>query len=257
VSGAQPRERNRDPARAAVWRQSLSIGVATGAYGVSFGAVCVAAGLDVAQTCALSLLMFSGGSQFAFAGVAGSGGGPIAAVSTAALIGARNGFYGLTMAPLLQAHGPRRLAAVHLTIDESTAVGSTQAVEQAERPELARLGFWATGLAVFVLWNAATLLGAVIGAVLGDPRRYGFDAAAGAAFLGLLWPRLRHAQARWIALAAAVVALGAVPVMPAGVPVLLAGLVALGSAWWSSRPNSCRDCQSRQEFGRDDAEPAP
>jgi predicted branched-subunit amino acid permease len=225
-------------ARAAVWRQSLSVGIATGAYGISFGAVSVAAGLSVAQTCALSLLMFTGGSQFAFAGVAASGGGPLAAITTAALVGARNGFYGLQMAPVLRVRGLRRLAAVQLTIDESTAVGSAQTVTYPDRPELARLGFWATGGAVFVLWNAATVLGAIIGEVLGDPRRYGFDAAAAAAFLGLLWPRLRDGQARWIALSAAVVALGAVPFAPAGLPVLAAGTVALAAAWWFSHGHS-------------------
>ena len=228
-------KRAQDAARAGVWRQSLSVAIATGAYGISFGAVGVSAGLSVAQTCALSLLMFTGGSQFAFAGVAASGGGPLTAVTTAALVGARNGFYGLQMAPLLRARGVRRLIAVQLTIDESTAVGSAQTVTHPHRPELARLGFWATGSGVFVLWNAATGLGAIIGEVLGDPRRYGFDAAAAAAFLALLWPRLRDADARWIGLGAAVVALGAVPLVPGGVPVLAAGTVALGSAWWSSR----------------------
>ena len=74
----------RDPARAAVLRQALSIGVATGAYGISFGALAVTGGLTVAQACALSLVMFTGGSQFAFVGVVGAGGSPGAAIATAA-----------------------------------------------------------------------------------------------------------------------------------------------------------------------------
>jgi predicted branched-subunit amino acid permease len=139
------------------------------------------------------------------------------------------------MATVLRVRGLRRLAAVQLTIDESTAVGSAQVVAHPQRPDLARLGFWSTGAAVFVLWNAATLLGALIGEVLGDPRRYGFDAAAAAAFLALLWPRLQNADARWIGAASAVVALGAVPFAPAGVPVLAAGLMALGIAGWTAR----------------------
>lgn len=224
-----------DPARAAVWRQSLSIGVATGAYGVSFGALSVAAGLSLAQTCTLSLLMFTGGSQFAFAGVIGAGGagaGP-AAVATAALLGARNGFYGLQMQPRLRARGLRRLLAAQLTIDESTAVAAGQLAERPGRDDLVRLGFWATGGAVFVLWNLATGLGAVVGDALGDPRRWGLDAAAAAAFLGLLWPRLRSARPRTVAIASALVALGLVPLVPAGVPVLAAVLVAVGLGWRS------------------------
>jgi predicted branched-subunit amino acid permease len=234
-------------ARAAVWRQALSVGLATGAYGISFGAVSVAAGLSVAQTCALSLLMFTGGSQFAFAGVAASLGGPLTAISTAALVGVRNGFYGLQMAPVLRVRGLRRLAAVQLTIDESTAVGSAQTVLHPGHPELARLGFWATGGAVYLLWNLSTLLGAVIGEVLGDPRRYGLDAAAAAAFLALLWPRLRSADARWIGLSAAVVALSVVPFVPAGVPVPAAGAVALAAAWWTARHRPGSVPQSRPQ----------
>lgn len=219
--------RRGDPARAAVWRQATSIGVATGAYGISFGALSVASGLSAAQTCVLSLLMFTGGSQFAFAGVVGSGGGGAAAVLTAGLLGARNGFYGLQMSPLLRIRGWRRAAAAHVTIDESTAVALAQVTLHPRRPELARLGFWATGAAVFVLWNLATLGGAVIGDALGDPGRYGLDAAAAAAFLGLLWPRLTSAHPRRIALAGALTAALLVPLAPAGVPVLAAALVAV------------------------------
>lgn len=208
-------------------RQAWSVGLATGAYGISFGAVGVAAGLSVAQTCALSLLMFSGGSQFAFAGVVAGGSGPLAAIATAALVGARNGFYGLQMAPLLRARGLRRLAAVQLTIDESTAVGSAPLAADPPRPELGRFGFWAAGIAVFVFWNLATLAGALIGSALGDPRTYGFDAAAAAAFLALLWPRLKTADARWVALAATAVAIATVPFAASGIPVLLAGFGAL------------------------------
>jgi predicted branched-subunit amino acid permease len=205
----------------------MSVGIATGAYGVSFGALSVAAGLSVAQTCVLSLLLFSGGSQFAVAGIAGAGGGGPAAVATAALLGVRNGLYGLQLAPVLAVRGIRRLAAAHLTIDESTAVGTAQPAAYPNRPDLARLGFWATGAAVFVLWNAMTLVGAVVGDALGDPRAYGLDAAAAAAFLALLWPRLRDAGTRRVAVAAALVALAAVPLTPAGVPVLAAAAVAL------------------------------
>ncbi len=220
-----------DAARAAVRRQAASIALATGAYGVSFGALSVTAGLSVAQTCALSALMFTGGSQFAFVGVIGAGGGGVAAVATAALLGARNGFYGLQMSPLLRPRGGTRLLAAQLTIDESSAVGIAQSALHPGRRELARLGFWATGAGVFALWNAATLVGAMVGDALGDPRAYGLDAAAAAAFLALLWPRLRAARPRGVALAGAGIALVLVPLAPPGVPVLAAALVAVLAGW--------------------------
>lgn len=208
--------------RSGLLRRALAVGVATGLYGVSFGALSVAAGLSVGATIALSALMFTGGSQFAFVGVIGAGGTGGAAVATASLLGVRNGLYGLQLAPTLGVGGLRRLAAAHLTIDESTAVSLGERTT-ADR----RLGFWATGVAVFVCWNATTALGAVVGDRLGDPRRYGLDAVAAAAFVALLWPRLSAWQPRAVAVAAAVVAAACVPALPAGVPVLVAGLVAV------------------------------
>ncbi len=214
-----------DPAVRSAVRTAVSVSVATGLYGVSFGALSVAAGLDLPQTMVLSLLMFSGGSQFAAVGVVGAGGAVGAVVATAGLLGARNGLYGVQVAPLLGVRGWRRLLAAHLTIDESTAVATAQPTRAA-----ARAGFWWTGAGVFALWNACTLLGALLGDALGDPRRYGLDAAAAAAFLALLWPRLSGPDARRVravAVAAAVLALALTPVVPAGVPVLAAAALAV------------------------------
>ncbi len=208
--------------RSGIVRDALAVGLATGAYGVSFGAVGVASGLSILQTCLLSLLMFTGASQFALVGVVAAGGAPLSGAATALLLGTRNTLYGLRMAPLLQWHGWRRTLAAQLLIDESTAMSINRGSVPA-----ARLGFLSTGLAVFEFWNAATAIGAVGGQVLGDPRTYGLDAAVGAAFLALLWPRLRDRRNQVVAVCAALVALGLVPLTPAGVPVLAAGGVAL------------------------------
>ena len=220
------------PDRAAVIRDSLGVGVATGLYATSFGAVAVTSGLSVAQTCALSLVMFTGASQFAMVGVLSAGGTPLAASLTTILLGSRNTLYGLRVGPLLGWTGGARIAAAHLLIDEST----TMAVNRPTR-SLARVGFLATGLSIFVLWNVFTLVGAVAGNALGDPRTYGLDAAVGAAFLALAWPRLADRRNQLVGLAAAAVALGLVPVATAGVPVLAAGGVALLAGVLSRRPD--------------------
>jgi len=226
-----PMSRRGDPAVRSAVRQGISVGLATGAYGISFGALSVAAGLDIWQTCVLSLLMFTGGSQFAFIGVIGGGGAGAAALATAALLGVRNALYGLQMAPLLRPRGWRKPAAAHLTIDESTAVALAQ-----PEPAARRAGFWAAGLGVFVFWNLATLGGALLGDLLGDPARWGLDGAAAAAFLALLWPRLKVRQAQAIGVLAAVVAAVLIPVTPAGIPVLAAAAVTAAVAWWQYRP---------------------
>ena len=211
-----------DPTRAAIVREGVTVGIATGAYGISFGAIAVAAGLDVWQSCALSLLVFTGASQFALVGVVASGGAPVAGAATALLLGLRNGLYGLRLAPMVAWTGWRRAAAAHLVIDESTAMTVNR-----DTRSTARLGFLSTGLSVFVLWNASTLAGALAGRSLGDPRDYGLDAAVGGAFLALLWPRLRSRTNQVVAVVATAVALVLVPLTPAGFPVLAAALVAV------------------------------
>lgn len=207
-----------------VQTMSLGVGIATGLYGISFGALSVAAGLDVWQTQLLSLLMFSGGSQFAFVGVIAAGGVASlpAAIVSAWMLGVRNGFYALQMKPLLVPLSWRLPFAAQLTIDESTGVATVQK-NSAER----KLGFWLTGGAVFIFWNLLTFVGAILGSQIGDPSAYGLDAAAAAAFLALLWPRLKALQPLVVAIAAALVAVVLTPVLPAGVPILLAALVAL------------------------------
>lgn len=218
-----------------VVRDGLGIGMATGTYGLSFGALSVAAGLSVAQTSALSLLMFTGASQFAFVGVLGAGGGPVAAVATAALLGNRNGLYGLQLSRTLGLRGWRRRLGSHLVIDESAAM----AVRQPD-PDTARTAFWTTGLAVFVCWNTATLLGAFGARSITDPAAFGLDVVGPAAFLALLVPRLLavgQARAWAAALAAGATALLATPFVPAGVPVLLAAVPAVALALVPTRPS--------------------
>lgn len=222
-------ERWRSP-HAPVVRNAAGIALATGAYALSFGAVASASGLSTLQTCVLSLAMFSGASQFATVAVLGSGGGALAAAATAVLLGSRNALYGLRLASLLQVAGLRKLLAAQLVIDESTAMSLGR-----DDDHLNRLGFWATGIGVFVLWNLGTLVGAVGAHALADPRAIGLDAAAPAAFLALLAPRVRARLSFAVAAGATAVALASVPFLPAGGPVLLAALVAIVAGAASAR----------------------
>lgn len=210
------------------WRDGLGVALATSAYGISFGALGVASGLDIWHVCVLSLVMFTGGSQFAFVGVIAAGGlaAAPAAIASAGLLGVRNVAYGLRMSPVIGTGLWRRAAAAHFTIDESTAVSLAQPT-----PPARLAGFWVTGIGIYVGWNLSTLAGALLGDVLGDPRAYGLDAAAAAAFLALLWPRLRRRQAIAVGIAAAVVATVLTPGLMPGIPVLLAAVVAIVVGW--------------------------
>jgi 4-azaleucine resistance transporter AzlC len=203
---------------------ALGIGIATGVYGVSFGVLAVAAGLSAAQACAMSALVFTGGSQFAAVGVLAAGGSAATAVVNALLLAVRNAAYGLSLASLLRRSWPRRALASHLVIDETTAMARAQ-----DEPADARAAFWLTGASVFVCWNLGTLAGALAGEGLGDPARYGLDAMFPAAFLALLAPQLRQPAAPAAALIGALIAVVALPLTPAGIPVLAASLGVLAA----------------------------
>ena len=220
--------------RPTVIRNALFIGLAVSVYGVSFGAMGITAGLSVLQTCALSILMFTGASQLAFVGVIGAGGAPMTAIATALLLGVRNAMYAVRMSTVLHARGAARLVAAQLTIDESTALAIAQD-EGIEDGRATRLGFWSGGLSVYVLWNIATLIGALSAQAIGDPKAFGLDTAIAAGLAGLLWPRLRDRESWAVAAGSLALALMLAPFVPAGVPVLSCALIAFGVAMLTLR----------------------
>ena len=206
------------------FRNSLSVSITVGAYGTAFGAAAVANGFSLVQTCLLSLLTFSGASQFAVIGVLGAGGGAISGIVTASLLGIRNGVYGVIMAPRLKVKGFKRIVAAQITIDESTAVALGQEV----RGESAmRQGFWLTGFGVFLFWNLFTVAGALGAQAMGDVRAWGLDSAVPAAFLGLVWPRLKTNRDRFLAVGCVVFALAMTPILPAGLPIIATAFIAV------------------------------
>jgi len=214
-------------------RMGLSIALAVGLYAISFGALAVSSGFSVAQTMALSLLMFTGGSQFAFIGIIAAGGSGAAACGAASLLGVRNALYGAQINALLPLRGWRKWLAVQMTIDESTATAIAQ-----RDPQEQQRGFWAAGLGIYLLWNLCTLGGALLGDALGEPQRWGLDGAAVAAFLGLLWPHLRSREPVGLAIVCALVTMLALPWLPPGLPILLAAAVAIIWGWWRSPMHS-------------------
>lgn len=249
AASAGTRGAPRDSDRA-VLRDALGVGIAVGLSGFAFGVTAAGSGISVAQACALSFFVFTGASQLALVGALAAGGGPLTAAAGALFLGVRNAFYGLRLAPLLALRPGVRLLAAHWVIDETSAV----ALGRPER-RAARLGFTATGVTLFLLWNLTTLLGAVGAEALGDTAAWGLDAAGPAAFLALLAPMLRTGAERATAVLAAALGLGLLPVLPAGVPVLAAALAApLVLAVRSRVPRGATAAPSAQRESRSEGE---
>ena len=201
---------------------SITLGLAVGVFSVAFGVGAVSAGASVAQTCVMSLLVFTGATQFSAVSVIGAGGSTTAALGGALLLAARNGVYGLTMSRRLTGGSlGRRLVAAQLTIDESTAMSAAQA-----DPEAQRAAFWITGISIYVFWNLGTLIGALAGSAI-DPQKFGLDAAFPAAFVAMVWPLLHNARGRLAAGLGAVICVALIPFVPVGIPILCAALAVL------------------------------
>lgn len=240
-------------------RDGVVLGATVGVFGAAFGVLATTSGLSVAQACALSLLVFTGASQFTLVSAAASGGSVLAAFGSAFLLSARNGIYGVAVARLLPERLPRRLAAAHLVLDESTAMAVSQPDDRR-----AREAFYATGVSVFVFWNLGTLVGAVGGARLAEPELLGLDAAFPAGFVALLLPHLRRPAGRLVALAGAGLAVVGLPLLPNGAPVLVASLGVLAGARAAMRAAPAYPGQGWPLRGRDwpqgpgpDAPPEP
>jgi 4-azaleucine resistance transporter AzlC len=191
------------------------------AFGLAFGAIAVASGLSLLQACVLSVVMFTGASQFALVGIIAVAGSPYAALAAALLLGVRNAFYGVPVAGIVRPRGLGRILAAHFVIDETTAM----AVAQPER-RAGRYAFWSTGVGLFTMWNLGTLAGALIGSSI-NTSALGLDAAAPAIFLALLWPQLSRERGLAVAAGAVAVALALVTITPAGVPIIAAAGVAI------------------------------
>jgi 4-azaleucine resistance transporter AzlC len=220
------------PLDAKVRKDIWVLGAAVGVFGMSFGVLATAAGLSVAQACVMSILVFTGASQFAVIGVLGSGGSLGSALGSALLLAARNAAYGVAMAPTLARRSfGRRLLAAQLVIDESTAMATAQPGRRAREQ-----AFWTTGLAVFVCWNIGTVVGAVAGDAIGDPDAWGLDAAFPAGFVALAVPHLRTRQGRVAAVCGAAIALALIPLAPAGVPIIAAALGVVPAVLFAGKP---------------------
>lgn len=200
---------------------SATLGTAVGVFAITFGVGAVSAGATVLQACVMSLLVFTGASQFSAVSVIGAGGSVASALSSGLVLAARNGVYALTMGRRIEGRLGTRVVAAQLTIDESTAMSMAQT-----DPAAQRWAFWITGGCVYVFWNLGTLVGALLGTAI-DPLTYGLDAAFPAAFVFMLWPMLRTRRGRITAALGAAICLALIPVLPVGVPLLCASAAAL------------------------------
>jgi 4-azaleucine resistance transporter AzlC len=200
--------------RRSIVSAAVTMAAALSVIGFVFGVGAVAAGASIVQTCLMSVLVFTGASQFSAVSVVASGGSTGAALGGAMLLAARNTVYGLAMSRHLGGSLPKRLVAAQVTIDETTAMALAQ-----DREIDKRYAFWATALALFVFWNTGGLVGALVGGSI-DPETFGLDVAFPAAYVAMVLPHLRHRDGLIAGIVGAVICVVLIPFTPVGVPIL-------------------------------------
>ena len=220
-----------DAQRRSIRAQAISIGLAISPFGLAFGALCAESGIGVWEALGFSSIVFGGSSQFAAVSVLADDGTVIAAITAGLLLNLRSLAFGVSMAPSLKGSFLWRAGVSQLMIDESTAIGSSQATH-----ELRRYGYLWGGLSVFVLWNATTLIGiSVLSEAESLITDLGIDATIPAAFLGLIWNKLENTKHRAVAVIGAITALILIPFTPAGIPVIAAASAIIWVRPWVVR----------------------
>src|ERR1035441_898521 len=188
--------------------------------GVAFGALATAV-LGKLAPVVFSATAFSGSAQYATVSVLRAHGTPAAALLAAAALNIRYLAMSASVTATLGGSRWRRALSCLLLTDAAWAVASA---ESGQRTTGARLV--GAGVAELVAWTGGTPVGCLAGHALGNPARFGLDAAFPALFLWLLRDRIADHQALLAAVVGAAIAFALVPWLPPGVPILAAGLAA-------------------------------
>jgi 4-azaleucine resistance transporter AzlC len=212
---------------------ALPLWLGAAPFGAIYAVSALAAGLDWAQTLAMSLLVFAGASQFTAVGLFASGAAPFAIVLTTLIVNARHALLAASLAPFVReaGSGTKALIASQLT-DESYAIGMWRWLDGSG----SRAYQFGANLSMYVVWQCSTIAGILLGNLIPDPAAYGLDLVFPLTFIGLLVPLLHDRVSLTVALLAAALAIGGALLLPGSWYLLLAGIVASGvGAWLTGR----------------------
>lgn len=196
-------------------------------FGLAYGVVATQAGLTVAETMLMSLVVFAGASQFMAVVMIQAGAGiPLIIVSTL-LVNLRHLMMGLSISPYLTATTPRwqRLVAFGMT-DESYLTSVTHYREQ-EAEQGDPTFMLGAGGSIYVAWALSSLVGAMAGRSVSDPLSWGLDFAMPATFLTMLVPQLVSRRVAVVVVVAAAVSTASYVFVPGKWYIILAVVTAV------------------------------
>jgi len=184
----------------------VALGVA--GYGVVFGVVAAGAGLSVAEAALMSATVLAGAAQLVAVELWADPIPVVAVVTTTAIVNLRYVLMGAALRPWFEdLTAGQAYASLFFFADENWALTVAKLREGSTRGAFL-LG---SGVVLWLLWIASTVVGVTAGDLVGDPAQYGLDFVVTALFLTLaagFWEG-RESLRPWLAAAAVALALDA------------------------------------------------
>jgi 4-azaleucine resistance transporter AzlC len=191
------------------------------AFGLLYGVMARQVGFSPWEAWAMSLIVHAGSAQFTALGmwqVANA----IPIILTTLVINLRHMLMGASVAPYLRGLSPLWKALLALWMsDESYAL----AIAEYERGHGSHRYFLGANVGIYLTWPTSGLVGALLGAAIPDPSRYGLDLVFPLAFLGLLTAFLKDRIGIAVAIVAGGLALLGTFLLPGKWAIIVAGLL--------------------------------
>jgi predicted branched-subunit amino acid permease len=195
-------------------------------FALLFGVVSAEAGLNLAQTMGMSVLVIAGASQFTAVQLMSENAPAIIVLATALAVNLRLAMYSASLVPHLgHAKLWQRAIAAYFLIDQSYAVCFEEYERRPGTPMREKLIFFAGCiLPICSVWYLLTYVGATVGSQI--PPEFALDFALPITFLAMIAPMLRTVP-HVVAAATSILGALALAWMPFGSGLLVAALAAM------------------------------
>ena len=215
--------------KSAFWKGFFScvpFALVGGPFAILFGIVATEAGLNLAETMGMTVVVVAGAAQFTALQLMTEN-APIWAVLAASLaVNLRMAMYSASLQPHLgKAPFWQRMVISYVNFDVNFAMSMLEYEERPERPVPEKVAFFlGTSLLILPMWIGGTYLGAIAGEAI--PGDLSVDFMMPVLFLALVGPMLKT-LAHLAAAVTSVIAAMALSGLPSGTGLLIAGFLAM------------------------------
>ncbi|AQS59982.1 AzlC family ABC transporter permease [Desulforamulus ferrireducens] len=190
--------------------------------GLAFGVLAIQSGMTIIEVFLMSLLVYAGSAQFIGAGMLGAQASIGAIVLTTFLVNSRHLLMTASLAPFMRNLSPRLLSLLGFWVTDETFAISIAAVAKQQQSKGYFFGLFITA---HLAWISSTVLGAMVGNFIPDPRVFGLDFALPAMFIALLILQVKHKKAVAVVIVSAALSIGIKLNAPGSWNIILATII--------------------------------